>query len=211
MSKESGKRERSKNGKSRVVIGLTGGLASGKSLAALNFASLGAEIIDADEIAHELLKENDGIKREVVNSFKDVIAPDGEIDRKKLGEKVFHDTGKLKELCRILHPEIICRIKKRVEASRAEVVVVDAPLLFEAALDSFVDKVIVVSACEEKQIERAVSRGISEHEAKMIIQNQMPLSEKERSADYVIDNSGDRNNLKKGVDELWKKVREKKT
>ncbi|MBU0682932.1 MAG: dephospho-CoA kinase, partial [Candidatus Omnitrophica bacterium] len=134
----------------------------------------------------------------------------GQIDRKKLASEVFSSKTRLEELCRIMHPEIMARIKKEVELVNGGVVVIDAPLLIESGLNGYVDIVVLVSTTEELQIKRAVSRGISEMEAKGIILNQMPLSKKAGYADYIIDNTKNLSNLKKGAELTWKRIKEKK-
>ena len=192
--------------KKRVIIGVTGGLATGKTTVADMFAARGAVKIDADEIAHGLLKEDGGIKRKVIALFGKGILADGEIDRRKLAGEVFYDRGKLDMLCRALHPVIIRRIKEQAERFPASTIVVDAPLLIESRLHEYVDVVIVVIAGYETQIKRARDRKISEEEAKNIIDNQMPLSEKVKSADYIIDNDTDLNTIKEGVDRIWQKI-----
>ncbi|MFH1395710.1 MAG: dephospho-CoA kinase [Candidatus Omnitrophota bacterium] len=196
--------------KKTVVIGVTGGVASGKTMVADIFAAKGAVKIDADKIAHTILKENQRVKREIITFFGKNILSNGQIDRKKLAREVFSDKNSLTELCRIMHPEIISRIKHEVELVKTGVVVIDAPLLIESGLNDYVDIVVLVSAAEELQIKRAVSRGISEIEAKEIIMNQMPLSEKAEYADYIIDNTKNLSNLRKGAELTWKRIKEKK-
>jgi len=191
--------------KKKTVIGITGGLASGKTLVADLFEKMGAHKIDADKISHELLSD-EGIKNEIVELLGNRILSNGEIDRRKVSAIVFFDEKSLKGLCRILHPAILKRIKTETERSAKEVVVVDAPLLFEEDLQEDVDQVIVVTATREKQIERAVRRGITEEEAVKIIKNQLSIEEKIRRADHVIDSDEDIESIKKGVVEIWQKM-----
>jgi len=200
----------SKKSEKRLVAGLTGGFSSGKTTAAEMFAVKGARIIDADKITRDLLKSNARIKGEIIDFFGGDIAENGKIIRKKLSDRVFNDKKGMEALCRILHPEIIKKIKARVKEHASGIVIVDAPLLIESGMDSFVDVVILVSASEENQIEKAGGRGISQKKAKSIIQNQMPLSEKIKFADYIIENNEKMDNLKKGVEQTWKKLKEKK-
>jgi len=188
------------------IIGVTGSLATGKTTVSDMFAAMGAVKVDADEIAHKLLLEDDRIKAEVVELLGSDVLTGGEIDRRKLAGKVFFDNEKLGELCRILHPEILRRIKEQAERFPEETVVVDAPLLIEARLNDYVDIVVVVTAGYETQTKRAQDRGISEEEAGNIIDNQMPLSEKVKFADYVIDNDGDMEAIKEGVDRIWQRM-----
>ncbi len=194
----------------RLVVGLTGGLASGKSTAAEMFSALGAKIIDADKIAHDILVDDARIKKAVIDLFGEEITQNGEIHRKKLAEKVFNNKKNLEMLCNLLHPEIISKIKNQIERNVENIVIVDAPLLIESNLADSMDVVIVVARGEEKQIENAARRGISRREAESILQNQISILEKIRSADYVIENNENLCDMKKGVDEIWKKLKKKK-
>ncbi|MFH1305958.1 MAG: dephospho-CoA kinase [Candidatus Omnitrophota bacterium] len=193
----------------RIIIGVTGGLAAGKTTVVDMFAARGARKIDADEIAHDLLDKDGEINRKVRDLFGGEILTEGKIDRRKLAEKVFFDREKLDMLCRVLHPAIIKRIKERAAMAAETVVVIDAPLLIEAGLQNYVDIVIVVAAERQRRIERATCRGISKEEAGRIIDNQMPFSEKKKFADYIINGDKDLNSVKKGVREIWEKIREK--
>ncbi|MGB3057287.1 MAG: dephospho-CoA kinase, partial [Candidatus Omnitrophota bacterium] len=122
-------------------------------------------------------------------------------------EKVFFDKEKLDELCGILHPAIILRIKEEIKHNKGKAIVVDAPLLIETGLHELMDIVIVVFADYDTQIKRAANRGISEREAKGIITMQMPLTEKVKFADFIIDNNGaDIKTVKEGVEEVWQKM-----
>ena len=189
----------------KKIIGITGSLATGKTLAADIFVSLGAERIDADRIAHSLLEEDEEVKTGLVEAFGEGILSGSEIDRKKLREAVFLDKEKLKKLSEVTHPVIIERIKKEAASSSKEVVVIDAPLLIEAGLHDYVDIVVVISSSEETQIKRALERGLTEEEARRIIKNQMPLDEKKKFADYVIDNDEEKEKVKEGVKKIWQK------
>lgn len=191
--------------KRRKVIGVTGGLATGKTTVSEMFVEKGAHRIDADAIGHKILKENLPVKNEIIDVFGPSILTDDEIDRRKLAEKVFFSRENLDTLCRIMHPVIIKEIKNAVEKSSSNVIVIDAPLLIEVGLHEYVDIVVVVTADYNSQLERAAGRGITEKEARNIIEKQMPLSEKLKFADYIIDNKNDLEMTKKGVEELWKK------
>ena len=191
--------------KKKRIIGITGSLATGKTLVTDMLVSLGAERIDADKIAHTLLKEDDELKNELINLFREDITSGDEIDREKIREVVFSDRAKLEEISKVMHPKIIEIIKKEAESSSREVVVIDAPLLIEAGLHDYVDVVVVVAASEETQVKRALERGLSEEEARRIIKNQMPLEEKKKFADYVIDNDDKKEKVKEGVKKIWQK------
>jgi len=190
----------------RKMIGVTGGLATGKTMVSDMFVSMGAVKIDADEIAHRLLRDDEKIKRQVTEIFGKDILVGSQIDRRKLAVKVFFNKEKLDRLCRIMHPEIIRCIREQAGHSGEMVVVLDAPLLIEARLNDLVDIVVVVTAGYRTQIKRARDRGISEEEAGNIIDNQMSLSEKIKFADHVIDGENDINVVKEGVREIWQKM-----
>ncbi len=190
----------------KKIIGITGGLATGKTTVADMFVQKGAVKIDADRIAHGLLKEDQKIRDKVIDAFGEGILTGGKIDRKKLANIVFKDKDKLKKLTNILHPRIIENIKERIEKEGDKIIVIDAPLLMEAGLEEMMDVIIVVKAERHTQIKRAVNRGISEEEAEAIIKNQMPLSEKIKKADYVIDNEEKIEKIKEGVERIWQNV-----
>lgn len=177
-------------------FGLTGGVASGKSTVARLFEALGARIIDADRIGHDLLRPSSAPYEEVVRRFgSEVVKAAGEIDRRRLGAKVFADAEARRDLNAILHPRII----ERVEALAAEyhaadvraVILVDAALIYEAGIGGRFRKMIVAWCRPEQQVERLMAKaGLSRTEAERRIAAQMPAEEKRRRADYVIDTSG---------------------
>jgi dephospho-CoA kinase len=191
----------------RTIIGVTGGLATGKSTVADMFVAKGAVKIDADAIAHELLLNDAGIIKTVIAAFGDDIVAAGKIDRRKLAARVFSDKDGLARLSRIMHPAIIRRMNETLLGIKEGTVVIDAPLLIEAGLTGMVDVVVVVTAARATQIKRATERGISKDEAEAIIASQMPLSEKEKLADHIIDSDKEIDTTKKGVDGIWKKTR----
>ncbi len=188
-----------------ATIGLTGGIASGKSTVAAEFRKLGAVIIDADQIARELIHPHKRVWRKIVASFgREIQKDDLTIDREKLGEKVFSDESQREELNKIMHPEIkkeIDRRRRRIEEEDpGAVVLVDAALLIETGIFREMDKVIVVSVSEENQIRRLVDRsGLSVEGAKRRIRSQMPLKEKLKHADYVIDTEGSLGDIRRRV------------
>jgi len=191
----------------KTVIGVTGALASGKTTVANMFVSLGAFKIDADAIAHDLLREEE-IKDRVVAAFGGDIMAEGEVDRTALAGAVFSDGEKLETLNGILHPGIIRRIREEMAVCEAPVIVIDAPLLIEAGMHDEVDIVVVVASGYATQIKRAKERGMPEGTAKMIIDRQMPLSKKKGFADYMIENDEgtDKNVIKEGVEGIWKRT-----
>lgn len=202
-----------------LVIGLTGGIASGKSTVSRYLRERGAAIIDADIIAKDLVARGNPAWREIVACFgEQVLDETGNIDRKRLGEIIFMDSQARKKLNSIVHPKVIEATKKRIrelqDKDDVPLVVVDAPLLLEAGMTDLVDEVWVVAVPVQEQVNRLVFRDkLSREEALKRINSQMPLSEKLAYADRVIDNSGSMEETIKTLDSLWKEVvhdREKK-
>lgn len=188
-----------------VRIGLTGGFGTGKSTVAEIFRGLGAEIIDADELARDCLRPGRKEYREAVKRFgEEILAPAGEIDRKALAGKVFSDPRSLEDLNRIVHPGVIREIEKRMARSPRPVRVAVIPLLFEAGMRDGFDVVITVRADPEKVRERtASSRGMTAGEIELRRASQLPLEEKVRRADFVIDNNGSPAETRRQVEEIW--------
>ncbi len=190
-------------------FGLTGSVASGKSTAARMFEGLGARIIDADHIGHELLGSSLSAFQEIVHRFgDDILNSSGEIDRKQLGALVFSDPIKLKDLNAIVHPKIIAWVKQLAEEHAAahpkDVILVDAALIFEARIGANFRKVIVAWCRPEQQIERLMAKtGISRQAAEQRIASQMPAEEKRRRADFLIDCSGSLEQTRTQVESLF--------
>lgn len=191
--------------KSNLVVGITGSLATGKSTVSAMLSEMGCRLLDADRIAHDLLDSNSRIKNAVKEAFGSRVASAEGISRKALRQEVFTDPKKLSLLENILHPAIIEKIERAIGAAEREVLIIDAPLLLETRLSEMVDIVVVVKASMDTQLERAKARGMDVPLAERIIKAQMPLREKERLADAVIDNDGDINRTKEQVEELWQK------
>jgi dephospho-CoA kinase len=193
------------------VIGLTGGIGSGKSTVAQFLVELGAVVIDADKIGHEAYQPNTKTWQALVAAFgKDIVAADGAIDRKKLGAAVFSNPDHLKRLNGIVHPRMFEMMKERIDAYRRQgikVVVLDAAILFEANWTPLVDKVWVVVASETGVVARVHARsGLPEEQIRARIRSQMTGEERTRRADVVIRNDGTMEELKKKVQELWVKL-----
>ena len=191
-----------------LVIGLTGGIGTGKSEVARLLAGRGARVIGADQVGHEAYRPNSEIWREVVDVFgKHVLNPNGEIDRKKLGDIAFSSPGNLFKLNKIMHPLIARIMAEKIERFRAEgvpVVVLEAALLFEAGWDQLADEVWVTDSSPDLVMERLHSRnGLSEGEIQRRIRSQMPPAERIAKADAVIENSGDLQQLEHKVKSLW--------
>jgi dephospho-CoA kinase len=196
------------------VIGLTGGIASGKSLVAGILRELGAIVIDADVIAREVVEPGTEAWREIVEAFgEEFLLPSGHLDRKKLARRIFQDPAARKTLEAITHPRIRSRMFEEVERQRSlddscrRVIVLDIPLLFETGRPPGLDGVIVVYADEEVLLERLVARdGIPREEAELRLRAQMPLREKVRLADWVIDNNGPPEATRAQVEALWREL-----
>ena len=194
------------------VIGLTGGIGSGKSTISRFLADLGAVIIDADKIGHEVYRPDTGTWRKLVKTFgSGILATDNTIDRKKLGAIVFGDETELKRLNAIIHPQITEIIKKRIADYRRQgvsVVVVDAPVLFEANAKNLVEEVWVVVSDEANVIKRAIARtSLPEEQIRSRIRSQLSNEERIKRAQVVIHNDGTAEDLQKKVHKLWNQLK----
>ena len=187
-------------------IGITGGFCAGKSTVASFFKDLGARVIDADKLVHGLYKKDPGIKKAIRSNFGKKVFTQGVIDRKKLARAVFANKKALQKLCRIVHPKVIKKIKDESGRSKKTVTVIDAPLLIEAGLRKAVDAVVVVRAKRQTRIRRGASRGLTPREALRRQAAQMPLREKVKYADFVIENNKSRKNTRKDVVKIWQKI-----
>lgn len=191
-----------------ILVGLTGGIGSGKSTVASGLARRGAEVVDADAIAREIVEPGGPAYRPVVDRFgPGVVGPDGRLDRPALAAVVFSDPGALADLNRLTHPVIARVMAERTAAAaeRADVVVLDIPLLDVATRDRFsFAAIVVVDTPEDLAVERLVAhRGFSEADARARIANQIGRERRRELADMVIDNSGDRDALEAEVDRVW--------
>ncbi len=198
------------NGTTPLIIGLTGGIASGKSTAAKMLAELGAHVIDADKLGHRVYEPERPAFAAVVAEFgDDVVGDDGQIDRRVLGGKVFGDAAALGRLTAIVWPEIRRMAADEIESVLAEdaerVVVLEAAVLFEAGWDSTVDQVWCVVVAPEVAVARATARdGIDAEAVQARIDSQLSNAERTARADVVIDNSGDEAALQAAVAQAWK-------
>ncbi|AMX82648.1 dephospho-CoA kinase [Geobacillus subterraneus] len=178
-----------------LTIGLTGGIASGKSTVSAMMRELGLPVIDADEAARAVVEPGEEAYRQIVAVFgPDVLQENGEIDRAKLGAIVFNNEQERKKLNAIVHPAVRRKMlaeKEKLVRSGAKTVVLDIPLLFESGLTDWVDRVLVVYVDDDVQLRRLMVRnGFTEEEALARIRAQWPLEEKVKRADAVIDNNG---------------------
>jgi dephospho-CoA kinase len=190
------------------LIGLTGGIASGKSTVAKLLASYGAETIDADQVARDVvLPRSVGLQAVVKEFGAEVLSDSGELDRDLLGQIVFKEPEKRKALEQILHPLIKKRTTELLAASKSSVVVYAVPLLVEANVDYPFDMILTVEAGVENQVERIVrSRGLSEADALRRIDAQASTAERSQRADFVIDSSGTHAQLEQQIATLWEKI-----
>jgi dephospho-CoA kinase len=185
----------------KVILGITGSFGSGKTTVAKIFAAGGDKLIDADRIAHSLLKVGSSTYKEIICAFgAKILKKNKEIDRRKLAGIVFARRMALKKLNSILHLKIISRIRGEINKSSKKIVILDAPLLLEAGLKGLVDKLVVVNIAREKQVERIkISRQLSRAEILYRIGSQWPLKRKKRLADFIIDNNGSKKETAKQV------------
>ena len=192
------------------VIGLTGGLGTGKTTVARILQGLGLTVIDADQIGHQLLQPGTEVYERVKQAFgPEIVEADGRIDRQTLGQIVFRDPDKRKRLNDLMHPAIIAQIKAEVHALKqaGKDVVVEVPLLFEAGLEAKAetgfDEIWVVAASPAVQLARVQARdGLGTEEARRRIAAQMPLSAKIARADVVVYNDGTEKELKEEVEQI---------
>lgn len=191
------------------VVGLTGGICSGKSTIARILAELGAAVVDADEIGHEAYQPHSETWRQVVDAFgPGILASDGRIDRARLGEIVFKDPDALRRLNGIMHPGMHRAAGRRIESLKkqgARVIVLEAPLLVEARWLDLVDEVWMARASEENSLKRCRDRsGLSEAQARARMASQLAPGEKAKHADVIIDTNVSLAEVESRVRELWK-------
>jgi dephospho-CoA kinase len=196
-----------------LIAGLTGGIASGKSLVTRVLRDLGAHIIDADKIVHELLAPGQDACREVVGHFgKEIQLPDGSIDRRKLGDIIFNHPEERSWLNQCIHPRVFEAYNHQVrhisERQPDAIVVMDAALLIETGYHKHVDRLIVVYANQKDQMKRLMERDrFTLEQAMARISSQMPLEEKREYADFVIENTGTREATEQQTREVFAKLK----
>jgi len=195
-----------------IIVGLTGSVGTGKSTVTNFFGELGAYIVDWDELAREVIRPHLRAWKEIVEYFgKDFLNEDLTINRQKLAEIVFSDKEKVAKLNQIVHPEVFKedeRITNEIKSLDPDALVIkDIPLLFELTRPIFLDKIVVVSASEQTQLRRLEEKGMSREDARSRIKSQLPLEEKIKSADFVINNDGPLEETKKQVEEIYSLLR----
>ena len=201
-----------------IIVGITGGIACGKSTVAELLAEKGAIAINVDQVGHQLLKRGSSVMDELIAAFGEgILDAAGDVSREKLGAIVFNDKSARERLNAIMHPPIVeqSRTKARqlVAEAPTRVVLIDAPLLIEAGAQDTVDIIVVVTASTEIQLQRILDRSIAQNraldrsEAQARIDAQMPLSEKMEYADFVIENNRTVDELREQVGLLWQKLK----
>lgn len=191
-----------------LLIGLTGNIATGKSTVAEMLAELGAAIIDADKVAHQVMRPGTLVHADIVEAFgPQILTPDGAIDRKRLGRLVFADREALARLEAIVHPATLEAIDRRIAATAADVVVVEAIKLIQSGLADKCQSVWVTVCRPEQQVARLMEhRGISRAEARQRVEAQRPQEERAAQADVVIDNTGALAATREQVVAAWRRV-----
>jgi dephospho-CoA kinase len=192
------------------IIGLTGGIGSGKSTVSVMLKALGATVVDADEGARVVVEPGQPALQEIRDRFgDDVFAADGRLDRGRLADLVFADERARENLNAITHPRVRAWMATQMQAAAeagAPAVVLDIPLLFESGLTAGLDEIVVVWCPPETQVIRAVSRGLREEDVRARLRAQMPIDEKRAKATTVIDNSGSRAETKTQVQSFWQQT-----
>ncbi|MDH6426300.1 dephospho-CoA kinase [Paenibacillus sp. FSL R5-0636] len=195
-----------------MIIGLTGGIASGKSTVSALLVNKGARLVDADVIAREVMLPGHEVLAAAAKQFgKEILFPDGTLNRAKLGEIVFQDPVALQTLNNLTHPAIRQEIKDRMYSMEQEepkrLIIVDIPLLFESGLETLFHEIVVVYVPREMQIARLMERNrLSLEEAEARLNAQMDIEQKRNKADYIIDNSGDLAYTEQQVAVFWDRL-----
>ncbi|GAA0302396.1 dephospho-CoA kinase [Psychrosphaera haliotis] len=193
--------------KDKLIIGLTGGIGSGKTAASDHFMKLGVDIVDADVIAREIVKPNSKTLSKVAEQFgADILLENGELNRAKLRERIFTNDDDKQALNSIMQPAIRYALLEQLNKARSEYVILSAPLLLENGLEKYCQRVLVVDVPVETQLQRASSRDtVSSNQIQSIIDSQIDRTSRLSKADDVIDNSADLTHLYKQVTQLHNK------
>lgn len=195
-----------------MIMGLTGGIASGKSTVSALLAAKGAQLVDADVIAREVMLPGHPVLEAVVRHFgQDLLQEDGTLNRSKLGEIVFHDEAARRKLNELTHPAIRAEIRGQMDRLEREhpggLVIADIPLLYESGLQEMFERILVVYAPRETQLERLMARnGLKREQAEARLDSQMDIEVKRGLADYVVDNSQGPEETRVQVELLWDRL-----
>lgn len=195
-----------------LLVGLTGSIATGKSTVSEMFRRKGAEIIDADQIAREVVEPGtEGLERIAREFGPGILDDEGKLNRERLGARIFQNPAEREKLNRLLHPLIVDCMRAKTEKIKKEkdpdLLIWDVPLLIEGNLTQWVEAVILVYTPKEIQLERLMKRNaLSKEEAEKRILAQMDIEEKKKYADYMIDNRGTLSETERQVDQLWKQL-----
>lgn len=195
-----------------MKIGVTGNYASGKGTVCSFFEELGGIVIDTDIVSREVVVPGSPVLAKIIDTFgKQFLLPNGSLNRRELGKHVFISKERVDLLHSIIHPAIIQSVLEQTEKAPNRTYIINAPVLFEAGMNTQMDAVIVVKSSIEQSISRGIIRdGLSIEEIQNRINNQISLNQKEKSADYCIDNSGTLDSTKKQVVEIWNSIHKTK-
>ncbi len=197
-----------------IIAGVTGTIGTGKSTVAHMFADLGAFVIDADQLAHDVVEPGKAAWQGIVDYFgRDILNADQTLNRQKLADIVFSNLEKLKKLDSIVHPEVLKEDQRLVEGRKVTdpngLIIKDIPLLLEVGPELaylLVEKIIVVYASEETQIKRLIARGLSEEDVRSRIKSQVPVREKMKYADFTVNNDGSLEETRQQVKTIYDKL-----
>ncbi len=192
-----------------MILGLTGGIGTGKSTVANMLKEKGIPVVDTDLISREVIQYPEIIEKIKLEISNEVFDFENKLDRKKMSEIVFENQEKLKKLNEIMHPEILKKMWNEVEKLKKDhkIIVVDIPLLFEINMEKEVDKILLIYSSKEIQIERIMNRdGRTREEAIKIINSQIPLYKKREKSDYIIQNNDSLEKLEKNLDKIVQKL-----
>ncbi len=196
-----------KQNQHKIVIGITGSFACGKSTVARMLKTAACELIDADKVAHAALRQGGTVYKKIVNFFGEgILKKNKHIDRAKLAGIVFVNSPALKKLNQMVHPMVIKEIIQRIKNSKKKIVILDAPLIIESGLRSLVDQLVVVTVKPGQQFSRTKSRFLKKREITGRIKSQISQDAKEHFANFIIDNSGPMSETRKQVFEIRRKL-----
>ena len=191
----------------RLVVGLTGGFGTGKSSVAQFFRKFGAEVLDADKIAHDALKKGSPVFDQAVELFSEACEKNGKkLNRDKIAEDVFADPQKRKQLEALIHPYVYKKLKDKIDASDRGIILVEIPLLFEAGFQTLCDKVVVVKCNFNVKEKRLNRKRFTTEEIRAREKAQMPETLKAQKADFVLDNSNSIYQTRRDAELLWNKL-----